>query len=302
MTQKHAGSGQQAAVRCCEKCGARELDLSLCRECRRELRDTLVELPTLVDWLLDAVVKRTSLAVVPMEFRRPSTEAEEESPMPFSESASKALRELDDSLRSWIVAFRALGVSGAVRRADDGRRASSGEMIGWLTEHHRDIVCTQQAAGFARAVESHRQRVLTIVNPQRLVYAGPCPTVTGKDEKGRVVHCFEGLWAHAADDVGAERFVTCWKCRETYDVEDLRTKIFARADNFLMTLDELLHTLDLLGEHLPRTRFFAWRREGLVSVRGYRREDGRISASRVRRGDPAVFELSEVRGLMAAAS
>ena len=110
--------------------------------------------------------------------------------------------------------------------------------------------------------------------------------------------CNEPLWVEWDDERDqAELFVTCWRCRQEHDVAKLKQEIFARADNFLLTATELLRVLDDLGEHLPKNRFYTWKKDGRIRPRGWK-HDGRITDYWIRSNDPPVFALSDVRNLM----
>ena len=282
----------------CQKCSA-PADVFLCRDCSRELWAQLEHIPQLSEWLADAHTKQTALTATPQPRRpKPENPDDEESPMPFDDRARAMFDELRTVCMRWV---RDFSDQFDARAEVDAMRdiPTTAELARFLHKHHQDIVLSEDAGLCAQEIDRTVRRAVKVLNQRKRVFCGPCPTVVGEGPRRSVLRCEVGLyaeWNDQRDEV--EPHVTCWKCRTQHDVAALRQAVFSRADNFLFTLDELLRVLDELGEHLPRVRFYEWRREGAIRPRGYRR-DGRITLGQQKRGDPAVFELAEVRGLMA---
>lgn len=317
----------------CQKCGARtDIGSSLCRECARELRANLGRIPWLSDRLAEAAIKDTAPAVVPQPPRAaPADPDEEESPVPFDPKAREMFNELRTVCMRWVRDFcDQLGVEflpvdgvpadfigplprfgghvagqGYVADRRDRRRIpadyvpTARDLARWLRAHHQDIVCSDDASMCAGEIENTVKRAAKRLGARRRVYCGPCPTVVGEGQRGEVLTCDQAIYAEWDDEHDrAETHATCWKCRAEHDVAELKKKIFARADNFLFTAADLFRTLDDLGEHLPRNRFYEWRKTRAIRPRGWQTPDGRITQHAVT-GSRPVFELSEVRELAA---
>lgn len=314
----------------CNKCRGRS-DVYLCRKCIRQLDDDLDQMPWLAERLREAYAKQNALAMPPQPPRpKPADPDLEEAPMPYDTNAGEVYDEVRTVLMRWCrdlcdtlhiewmpinaVPSDFIGPLRPTVPANNLERipASPGEwryrtgyiptiedLAAWLRAHHLDIARDESADLCAGEIEDVTRKAYQRLNPRKRVYCGPCPTVVGKDGRDRPITCEQGLWADWDDDSDcSETHVVCWKCRQTHRVDDLKRAIFAHADHFLMTTTELLSVLDNLGEHLAQSTLYRWVKEGRVRPRGYRRDE-QITPHRQRRGDPAVFSLAQVRGLMA---
>lgn len=282
----------------CQKCSA-PADVFLCRECSRELWAQLERIPQLSEWLDDAHTGQTALTTMPGPRRpKPENPDDEESPLPFNAHAGKVFDELHTVCRRWVEEFSEQLDVEYVAVAQVPRTS---DLAAWLHKHHQGIVLSEDAGVCAQDVDRVVRKAIRTINKRKRVFCGPCPKIVGEGPKGQPLRCDVGLyaeWNDLRDEV--EPHVTCWKCREQHDVAKLKQAIFARAQHFLFTLDELLKVLDDMGEHLPRVKFYEWRKNDLIKPRGYKRDD-QISVGQRKRGDPAVYELAEVRALMARA-
>ncbi|WP_157226732.1 hypothetical protein [Gordonia soli] len=288
--------------------------------------------PWLSDRLAEAHLKQTALAQVPQPPRpAPPNPDDEESPVPFNRGAAAHFDELRTVVMRWVrdycdqlgVEFFPVDAVPAdfigplpkfgrwregryVRDHRDRWRMTPGyvpttrDLARWLRRHHLEIANSEDAVLCAQEIDNAVRKMLREINPRRLVFCGPCPTVTGTTPRGEPKKCEQAIWAEWDDEHDrVQPHAQCWRCRATHDVAVLRQNIFARADNFLLTEAELFNVLDDLGEHLPRVKFYAWKRERRIRPRGWKHK-GRITNFFIQRGDPAVYELAEVRGLMAA--
>lgn len=313
----------------CTKCGGRAT-VYLCRECIRELDSNLEQVPWIADRLTEAYAKENALSTPPGPRRIVEAEDDEQSPIPFDASAGDTYDELRTTLMRWCrdladqigvewlpVDAVPLDFIGPLRPMIPARNTERipeipgqfrisrhyipdiADLSRWLNVHRLDLANSEDAAFAAHEIDRVCRKAFRVLNPPKRVYCGPCPTVVGKDARNRPLECAQGLWADWDDDNDhAATHVECWKCRKRHNVDELKKHIYAHADHFSMTVEELLSVLDNLGEPVPQSTLYRWIKEGRVRPRGYQR-DGRITPTRLRRGDPAVFSLAEVRGLMA---
>lgn len=300
----------------CTRC-RRPAELFLCWTCSKALRRTLNEIPWLATEVANAAHGETKLDERQFFEHHPLSEDEEQSPVPFNLRASMFADELRAVLARWIrdlcesrgVDFEVLGCSrvpigplpiDAPRRIRADYVPTTGELAQWLAHHFVSIAASEDAELCASEIHEAYERGIEIINRRdQGVYCGPCPTIVGTAPDGKTpIRCKEALYAKRGPDGKPTSFVTCGRCRTRHDVEKLRDRIFAQADNFLLTATELFRVLDELDEHLPRNRFYGWRKSGEIHPRGWKSADGRISQIETAGAHP-VFALAEVRTLAA---
>lgn len=129
------------------------------------------------------------------------------------------------------------------------------------------------------------------INRQERIFAGPCPTVMGHNQRGEAIHCDTGLYADRD-----EKLTHCPRCENTIDVA--KNRLRAAVDRDLLPEAKLLEVLADLDEKVSRVQLYEWIRTKKIQPRGWIHQ-GRIVGFRIRRGDPRVFSLSQARALRA---
>ena len=291
----------------CVRC-SRPAELFLCWTCAKALRRTINQLPWLTEQLATAAHGGSALnRLDERQFfeRRPLTEDEEQSPVPFNDTARRRLDELDATLVRWVLdlcdsaGIQFVPLDGRTDTpTDPARRAPV--LAGWLSHHFMAIAASEDAALCADEIHQCFERGVEAINRRdQGIYVGPCPTTVGVEPDGKTpVRCREALYAKRGEDGSPKPHVTCWKCRQRHDTERLRERAWAQASNFLMTGSEILRVMDELGEHLPKNRFYTWRKSRAIRPRGWKSADGRIT-DHAAPGSHPVFALAEVRELAA---
>lgn len=129
------------------------------------------------------------------------------------------------------------------------------------------------------------------INRQERIFVGPCPTVKGHDREGKPVECGTSLYADRD-----EKIAVCHNCDAKIDVA--KNRLRAAVDRDLLPEAKLLEVLADLDEKVSRVQLYEWIRTKKIQPRGWVHQ-GRIVGFRIRRGDPRVFSLSQVRALRA---
>ena len=126
-----------------------------------------------------------------------------------------------------------------------------------------------------------------------LTYKGPCPQVSRNDEK-QYVTCSADLYVERGED-----YVSCPRCWTHHRVRDLDRRAIHAIEKSLLTVPEIGRLLDQLGERIPVSTLYYWVKEGHLDPVGWRQADGSISNFWMRRPDPAVYSLADVRRVAA---
>lgn len=303
----------------CTRC-QRPAELFLCWDCTKALRRVIKQIPWLADQLTATAHGGSALNRLDhhqlSEPRGPVPEELKESPVPWDSRARKAADDLHSTLSIWVrdlcdsagIEYVPIGCDyapiGPMRegylRIPADYQSTTADLARWLGHHFMSIPHSEDAGLCADEIHTVFGRGIDALNPRdRGIYVGPCPTITGVEPDGKTpVRCREALYARREDDGQPKPHVTCWKCRQRHDTAKLRDRAWAQASNFRMNTTDLLRVLDELGEHLPRKRFYEWRKSRAIKPRGWQTRDGRITDF-VTPGAHPVFELSEVRALMA---
>lgn len=130
-----------------------------------------------------------------------------------------------------------------------------------------------------------------------LLYRGRCGARVA-DEHGVWTTCDADLYVEKG-----EAYVTCPACSAPHDIQGIEHSMLEREDDRLCTLPELLAILRGLGDPVPKATLYAWandRKRKRLVVRGWRTPNGMVTPYWIRRTDPAVYRLGDVRGLAAA--
>ncbi|QHB37293.1 helix-turn-helix DNA binding domain protein [Gordonia phage Gudmit] len=301
----------------CTRCN-RPTETFLCWPCTRALADVLNQIPWLSNKLL--VTAHGGSALNKLDERQffeksgPIAEDEMQSPVPFNTTATKRLRDIRTVLTWWVrdicdtedLEFEILGASRVygplpegVRRIPANYGATTTDLARWLAHHFTLFMGREDAATACEEIHGAFDRGIEAINRRdQGIYVGPCPTITGVAADGKTpTRCREALYARRDANDGPQPHVTCWKCRQRHDVALLRDRIWAQAENFLLTGAEILRVMGELGERIPKNRFYQWRKDRLIQPRGWKAGD-RIT-QRVTPGAKPVFSLAEVRELAA---
>jgi hypothetical protein len=127
------------------------------------------------------------------------------------------------------------------------------------------------------------------INRSLRMFAGMCPIPMGNNRFGDEIQC--GLVLYAEED---QPEVTCPRCRATVNVE--RNRQSAVMDRDLLDAARLIDVMHTLGEPVCKERISAWLKAGRLTNRRYVHA-GRVVEHRIRRGDAALYSLSQARQL-----
>lgn len=172
---------------------------------------------------------------------------------------------------------------------------STGEIAAWLIQHLADVRMCQSAGETYIDVTRAVERGLALANgPAIPVYRGPCPTIVGRDERGRFIRCGARLYAPRG-----ESFVECRRCKVVHDAASLEQRHMANVSEMLFRFNRLQRVLRELGEPVTDRTLSAWIRNGRIKAAGWQRPDGTITTTFVQQGDPALYRLADVRRVRA---
>jgi hypothetical protein len=261
--------------------------LFLCAPCIDELRDKLTSLPGWLEHLAEHALGLTRIGTASRRHRG------DEQPMRYNPRASDLLDAVKNSLTTWIRHIceergvePEIAIAGPERNADGSElhlcgshRVSMAAAL-WLAHNVHAIACDEAAVECFRDIDSAIKRIEKMIDrPQPTRIAGTCPTII--DQPPRPRHqCGMRLEAHEE-----QRFVTCRRCREEYDVERLRDKMLIATQDHTLPRDELRRVLRAIGTPLPKQTLHHWIHTGRLEPRG--ELDGQ-----------AMYRLGDVRKLM----
>lgn len=260
----------------CRNC-RRDTELFLCQLCTTDLHDLLGELPWLLTQLEITVTRQDhlNLGIV--------GKSGNASPSPINVGAMELSRNLRKQLRAII---DELITTGGWNPPDDHLV----NMALWLDYHLNAIACSPMAGQTMRDIRNAHQAILSAINRNLRMYCGPCVHVTAHNRNGQEIECGHDIYALRDSD---ER-VQCPRCKNWVDPREQLLTTISRRD--LLPEEQLLETLDTLGEHVPRVRLYAWIKANRLQVRGYVHH-GRIVPKKIRHKDPRVFSLRQAREL-----
>lgn len=275
-----------AGLKACRNCGA-STDLFLCPDCVDWLTASLREMVWLLRQL-DTTVRRQD------KLNTGTLGGGGDNPSPINFGAMETSRSTRTTLLELV---REIAVAGTGREPSRLDTVATPDLAAWLAANVHHIAKNQNAGATFRTItglvdEDDRGRpgpLYTAINRTDRRFAGPCPTVRGYDDQGRPVEC--GTMLYAAFD---EDFTRCPRCQSEIDVDKNRLK--AATDRDLLSEPKLLEVMADLGEKVSRVKLYEWIKAGRLQRRGYVHQ-GAIVAFRIRRGDPAVFSLSQARQL-----
>lgn len=287
------------------KCGKPCQDW-ICFDCERKIVAALGRIPWLVEQLEITVTRQDKLSAGKLAGK--STET----PSVFHGGASAFLRDLRGTLARTVQEIcEARGMRylplwatheptfigplrGGERRPSHGYVASTTDLAKWL-KYYSGAIRTSECAGetfgdITRIVD----RGLALINrPEPPIYRGPCPTVRNHDERGKPVACGHSLYAERGAD-----FAKCPRCKVEHDIARLEAKLLADMSAYLFTATQLFQVLRELGEPIPKSTFYLWRKLGKIQPRGWM-HDGRRTDHFIHRNDAPLFSLEDARRLRA---
>lgn len=278
----------------CQACKRPEHHAYLCQDCTAILANMLSDLP----WLLKELDARIQkLDRIPAGTIGRTRRPDELSVIDFD--AAEEARNVRKLLRHWVetvtqrhggrippgldtVATRDLAIwlrvnLPAIRRLDLADQHGNHQLYNDVNA----LVGSSQKGG----------KLVAAINRTERHFAGPCPTVTGHNNRGEAVTCGENLYAEFD-----ERTVACPKCQCRIDVQ--RNQRQVAADRDLMTIDQLIDVLDTMDEHVPRATIERWIKARRLRNHGYL-HNGAPVKFHIRRTDPALYSLKRARHLRA---
>lgn len=132
---------------------------------------------------------------------------------------------------------------------------TTAEKAMFIAKHVHVLANREDAGKCLSDVRWMVDRIEAVVNrPRPKRYAGNCPTLT--DEQ----RCATPLYADKHDDPQ----VTCWRCKNTYIIDDLIKGSLENAKGLLYTEREVLEIMAQIGEHIPRGTWWSWRSRGVI--------------------------------------
>ena len=124
-----------------------------------------------------------------------------------------------------------------------------------------------------------------------LSYRGQCSAIVRHDD-GTSGLCDADLYVE-----GDESYVTCRGCGAQHEVRILVRDALGAVESRLFTIAELERVTRELGEPVPAGTMRSWHSRGQLRPRAWRQADGTESTFWMRRTDPPLFRLRDVRAL-----
>lgn len=218
-----------------------------------------------LEFLEDVALGKTRLG----ESARRSTEPG--SPMLVNLTASQLLQNMCNMLNMWT------------RRICESRGITEPTLdpyltAAWLAQHVSAIACDEAAGEMFTEVQNAVNAIERAINrPIPPKYCGPCPTVN--EDQSRC-----GVELYVKRELAE---VQCWKCKLTYNADDLIDLAMLGAGELLYSAREIQELMASIGEPIsPRT----WRH--------WRKEDKLIDRSEALGSEPKYW-IRDVRRLMA---
>lgn len=292
----------------CAVCRADTTGLHLCNVHIKYLEEGLGEVPWLISELQTTILKQDRL-------HKTLGKTEQDTRSVINFGASRLASDVQILLAGWVTKLitenkckflPAMSVPHdfvgpllpAWRHLPKGYSPTSARLSRWLA-HHVNVAAGREDAGdlYNAIIEltgdpdkaSHQGRLVRAINRKDRVFAGPCPTEVGYDDEGAPVECAVPLWAD-----GGQEEAFCPRCKTEVNVAENQAR--AKKSRDLLTEVELLKTLDILDEHVPRVTLYDWIKRRRVHVHGYLHQ-GSVVPDKIRNSDPRVFSLDQVRDL-----
>lgn len=316
----------------CQHCG-RKSQLFLCRQHTDELREMLLGLPQLLDWLEDAAIGQVKLSDDGDRRGRRSVEwVDGDTPLDVYRRMSRA--ESSALLRR----FLALGGINA-------KAAELGQQVRLMLVRWAQDVCDSRGLTYpgtaslgTGALPPQRDGEPRTVPPSGgytgehvsiALWLAEHSSALAADESagmcfGEVQHAIERILTvinppvpplfvgpcpapHPDEDrkACATRLIAkrdaievrCPQCKATHHIETLMNRQINALGHQRFTVQEIHLIMTKMGTPLPERTFRDWRKKGKILVAGYRRPDGRLAFTRHSDDDEPVYRLADVRKL-----
>ena len=272
----------------CQHC-KRPTQNYLCDDCTDTLHDMLSQIPWLLDELDTRIQKldRINIGTIGRS-RRP----DELTVIDFD--ALDIARDIRKKLLKWVtqIAQHHTGRQPAALHT-----VTTPDLARWLATNTHAIARTTHAGNLYRDINhivgTNQQggQLITAINPTEKHFAGPCPTITGRDRDGQPRQCGNTLYADTYD-----RTVTCPECNQDIDVEHNRRRAAATRD--LHTHTDLLDVLANIDEPVNPDHLNAWIRARRLRPAGYLHpDDHTITEFRINPAAEPVYSLDRARKL-----
>ncbi|MGV0627195.1 DUF1922 domain-containing protein [Mycolicibacter minnesotensis] len=274
----------------CQHC-KRPTQLFLCDDCTDQLHDMLTQIP----WLLQELDARIQkLDRLPYgTIGRTRAPANQLSVIDFD--AVETARNVRKLLRRWVetIAQRHTG-----RKPPGLDTVTTPDLARWLRVNTKAIARLDLAHkgrhqlydDINRLVggDSRGGQLVNAINRYEKHFAGPCPTIVGRDRDGQPRQCDTTLYADTYD-----RTVTCPTCDQDIDVEQNRRRAAAERD--LHTRTDLLDVLANIDEPVTEEQLDRWIPRRLRHA-GWL-HDGTIIEFRIHPNDEPVYSVERARKL-----
>lgn len=284
----------------CGRC-SRPADTPLCTRCQTGTRELLANSA----WLDDQLHTRAyggreynTLTERALFGRRPETEDDEQSPVPWHIGAADARRRLHQTVRTEAHAHAARTRTRIAKISRSPQPITTGEYAAWLAANLPDIARLDHAPDFAEDLANAYDGGIMHIHRRTVpVFLGPCPTPAEDPGPDDPATCSENLWAPRDHNGNTPPTVRCWRCRTEHDAQTLKREAAGKAEHLLMTGAEILRILSAIDEHLPRATFYAWRRDRTIEPHAWQLRDGRITSIPDQAGAAPLFRFGQVREL-----
>jgi hypothetical protein len=286
----------------CQHCAAKAHNAFLCPRCVDTLRTTLADLPWWLDRLTEAAIGQTRLG----DGGRPSQRSEpfkgddevpEDSPAALQRRflaaggvnarAVDLIDEIGTLLTTWVRdTHETRGLDTPTLRTATGAAR-------WLTEHVSALAAGEGAGECLSDVLRATERIEHLVNrPVPMRWLGPCPTWVESTAKA----CGNELWCRAD---AAEAY--CRACRQAHNPDRLQLLLMNDLERKKLTWAKLIEVNRRQPEQyqIPERTLTWWRQKGKLTIRGYRRPDGREVINRHNEADEPLYKWADIRKLRA---
>ncbi|MDV8066404.1 hypothetical protein R4P64_07800 [Rhodococcus sp. IEGM 1366] len=160
----------------------------------------------------------------------------------------------------------------------------------WLADHAGYLAWLPAIAEMHDSITSAIARCRKEIDRlPELSYKGPCPHVSF-DEERQPFTCSADLYVERGED-----YVSCPRCWTHHRVRDLELLMVHALNEQLFTLAEIDRLLRELGEPIPIGTLYSWHSRKVIEPQAWRQGDGTISNFWMRRSDPPLFRLGDIR-------
>ncbi|WP_078344521.1 DUF1922 domain-containing protein [Mycobacteroides chelonae] len=276
------------ATECRNTSCKRSCELFLCNDCTTVLANMLDQVPELLDELDSRIQK---LDRVPHGTIGRTRGPSDLNVMDFD--AAETARNTRKMLRRWVETV-ALQHSG--RRPPGLDTVETRSFARWLQVNVQAIARLDLAGDVYRDIKAlvgsgdKGGKLVQAIDRRERHFAGPCPTIKGWDDAGRIVECGNILYAEFGD-----RAIDCPVCGEEIDVK--RNQVRALASRDLMPADTLLEALQNAGETVELDHIERWIAIKRLRPRGYMHQ-GKFTKARVQEADNALYSFETARRLL----